>query len=767
MDPSTISVSDRGGLDGESSAAQIKRKLTQITYEPIAKRTRLAQKTRIDNLQLPTGATSGYVLTSDAEGYATWQSNGSGALLSSNNTWTGTNTFENDVSIVSPATFQGADADFFTGVTSNIQEQINDVIAGIEADNWKQNCYVATIVNHPTFPILTTIQGLTPPTGSRILVCTQNTTSQNGIYIYNGSGVAATRAPDANTAAELEYAKVALSSNDPTMPGYIWYESLAIATLDTSPVTFINISTGVSLDSIAPINLGTVPSNNLPIKMGSGAGAHASANDIYIGNNAGASNTDILNISNLVIGNGSVIQKGTSTGVNIRLGGNSSTIMQGYSIGIGDSISSVGTQAIAIGSGASAFGNSAIGIGRNSDAFGDNSIVINATGSSLSTATNGSCIVAPIRQTAGTTPFNLSYDTTNKEIIYSTSANYLALANIGSSPNAQGASISGTTLTLQPASQSFGGVLTTGSQPIGGLKSFKDNIEVGNPGSTTGLVIFYGSASGNINFGVRSTAGSYTFTLPDNSGTTGYFLRASSFTPGSTEWAPAIAATAIGSTPNANGYDYTPSSGALVLQPASSSFGGILTSGSQPIGGIKTFSDTTQSTSSTTGSLIVSGGLGLAKDLFTAGKVDAATGVNIATGQTYKINNTQISTTALSDTTAKATSTSNTSGAVSTSLTVTYTKIQNVVTIQYPDITVAASSNATLTWQLPTLSPSIFPTMTTVFVARTFDGASAYASGYHTISTGGLITWSRTLQGQTFASGTTYTIAAAAVSYIV
>jgi hypothetical protein len=46
------------------------------------------------------------------------------------------------------------------------------------------------------------------------------------------------------------------------------------------------------------------------------------------------------------------------------------------------------------------------------------------------------------------------------------------MAAIGASPNANGATISGSTLTLQPASASFGGVITTGTQTIAGNKSF-------------------------------------------------------------------------------------------------------------------------------------------------------------------------------------------------------------------------------------------------------------------------------------------------------
>ncbi len=46
------------------------------------------------------------------------------------------------------------------------------------------------------------------------------------------------------------------------------------------------------------------------------------------------------------------------------------------------------------------------------------------------------------------------------------------LAAIGATPNANGATISGSTLNLQPASASFGGVVTTGSQTFAGSKTF-------------------------------------------------------------------------------------------------------------------------------------------------------------------------------------------------------------------------------------------------------------------------------------------------------
>jgi hypothetical protein len=53
-----------------------------------------------------------------------------------------------------------------------------------------------------------------------------------------------------------------------------------------------------------------------------------------------------------------------------------------------------------------------------------------------------------------------------------TNSGDVSLTSIGSSPNANGASISGQVLNLQPASASFGGVVTTGQQSFAGGKIF-------------------------------------------------------------------------------------------------------------------------------------------------------------------------------------------------------------------------------------------------------------------------------------------------------
>lgn len=62
------------------------------------------------------------------------------------------------------------------------------------------------------------------------------------------------------------------------------------------------------------------------------------------------------------------------------------------------------------------------------------------------------------------------------------------MAAIGSSPNANGATISGTTLNLEPASASFGGIITTGAQDFAGNKGFSGTV---THGTSTNFVRLY------------------------------------------------------------------------------------------------------------------------------------------------------------------------------------------------------------------------------------------------------------------------------------
>jgi len=73
-----------------------------------------------------------------------------------------------------------------------------------------------------------------------------------------------------------------------------------------------------------------------------------------------------------------------------------------------------------------------------------------------------------------------------------------ALGAIGSTPNANAATISGATLNLEPASASFGGVVTTGTQTFAGSKTF--NYLGGSEGTnvTTGTSLIMGDVNGKL-----------------------------------------------------------------------------------------------------------------------------------------------------------------------------------------------------------------------------------------------------------------------------
>jgi hypothetical protein len=61
---------------------------------------------------------------------------------------------------------------------------------------------------------------------------------------------------------------------------------------------------------------------------------------------------------------------------------------------------------------------------------------------------------------------------------WATPSGITTLAAIGSTANANGATISGSTLNLQPASADFGGVVTTGAQTFTGAKTFNSDLKV-------------------------------------------------------------------------------------------------------------------------------------------------------------------------------------------------------------------------------------------------------------------------------------------------
>lgn len=94
----------------------------------------------------------------------------------------------------------------------------------------------------------------------------------------------------------------------------------------------------------------------------------------------------------------------------------------------------------------------------------------------------------------------------------------ITLAAIGSTPNANGATLTGTVLNLEPASASFGGVVTTGTQTIGGFKTFNSTLTISN-GTSNALSLEIGTSGNTASLKAPATGSSVIITLPAASGT--------------------------------------------------------------------------------------------------------------------------------------------------------------------------------------------------------------------------------------------------------
>src|SRR5215218_7068057 len=75
------------------------------------------------------------------------------------------------------------------------------VDSAVEGLNWKDSVRAATAANINLSSPGSTIDGVSMSSGDRFLAKDQTTASENGIYIWNGAAVAATRAADMNAAA--------------------------------------------------------------------------------------------------------------------------------------------------------------------------------------------------------------------------------------------------------------------------------------------------------------------------------------------------------------------------------------------------------------------------------------------------------------------------------------------------------------------------------------------------------------------------------------
>ena len=111
----------------------------------------------------------------------------------------------------------------------------------IEGLAWKDSCRVATQSNLNLASPGATIDGITMASQDRILIRAQSTASENGIYVWNGSAVAATRSLDASTFTELEQAVTTVEEG--TSAATTYRQDQINGTIDSSTISWVTFGT--------------------------------------------------------------------------------------------------------------------------------------------------------------------------------------------------------------------------------------------------------------------------------------------------------------------------------------------------------------------------------------------------------------------------------------------------------------------------------------------------------------------------------------------
>lgn len=125
--------------------------------------------------------------------------------------------------------------------------------SAVEGLSWKDSARVATTSNINLASPGAALDGVTLTVNDRVLIKTQSLPEQNGIYIFNGAAVAATRSADASTFAELEQAIVTVEEG--TSAGTTWRQTQVNGTINVSSVVWASFgaSVGAATESSAGI----------------------------------------------------------------------------------------------------------------------------------------------------------------------------------------------------------------------------------------------------------------------------------------------------------------------------------------------------------------------------------------------------------------------------------------------------------------------------------------------------------------------------------
>lgn len=136
---------------------------------------------------------------------------------------------------------------------ANDAARLADINSAIEGIAWKDSVRVATQANLNLASPGATIDGITMSSGDRVLVKSQTSQPENGIYVWNGAATPATRAPDASTSNELEGAVTTIEEG--TSAGTTYRQTAVNFTLDSGNVswTLFGSSAGAASETSAGI----------------------------------------------------------------------------------------------------------------------------------------------------------------------------------------------------------------------------------------------------------------------------------------------------------------------------------------------------------------------------------------------------------------------------------------------------------------------------------------------------------------------------------
>jgi hypothetical protein len=178
----------------------------------------------------------------------------------------------------------------------------------VEGLAWKDSCRVATQSNLNLAAPGATVDGITMVSGDRMLVRSQTTTTENGIYVWNGDAIAATRSLDASTFAELEQAvttveegtSAATAYRQDQINGTIGSSAISWVTFGTSAPAASETTAGIAeLATQAEVDAGTDDARIVtPLKLATWSG-RTKKYAVSIGDGSATSYTVTHNLNSL------------------------------------------------------------------------------------------------------------------------------------------------------------------------------------------------------------------------------------------------------------------------------------------------------------------------------------------------------------------------------------------------------------------------------------------------------------------------------------